>query len=57
MDQTSMGNCRAIGVYEVLLQPNGNLKYVPIEDDCAGRIMDILGAGDKKNSIEWKPVY
>jgi hypothetical protein len=48
--------CTTTGVYEVLLQDSGNLKFVLVEDECPGRISDIAGSGSVEGEIEWKPV-
>jgi len=38
------------------MQPNGNLKYVMIEDECEGRVLNIAGGGPAEVLIEWERV-
>ena len=42
-----------IGIYEVELLENGNLKFTVIEDECATRVSAITGALIER---EWEPV-
>ena len=43
-----------IGIYEVELLENGNLKFTVIEDDCSTRVNNI--AGFLSIEVEWEPV-
>ena len=42
-----------IGIYEVELLENGNLKFTVIEDECATRVNYIVG---RLIEVEWEPV-
>jgi len=42
-----------IGIYEVELLANGNLKFTVIEDECPGRVNGLTGALIER---EWEPV-
>lgn len=48
--------CTEVGVYEVHLQPNGNLKYELVEDECRDRITAVVGRGAEEGLIEWERV-
>ena len=50
------GGCTQVGVYEISLQPNGNLKFELIEDNCAGRIFGTVGSDGDEGLIEWERV-
>lgn len=50
------GACTQVGVYEISLQPNGNLKFELIEDNCMGRILGTVGSGGDEGVIEWERV-
>lgn len=49
-----LGRDREIGIYEVQLVANGNLKFVNVEDKCGGRV-GVLVEWFKKPT-EWEPV-
>jgi len=52
----NIGTCSEDGVYEINIQSSGNLKYELIEDDCPGRVSDIVGSGSTEALIEWERV-
>ena len=45
-----------IGMYEVDLLENGNLKFLTIEEDCAGRESELAGRIDEGITREYEPV-
>ncbi len=49
-------DCVEVGVYEVLLLDNGNIKYELVEDECEGRVSINFGAFSTEGKIEWEPV-
>jgi hypothetical protein len=57
-DKESRGECTSYsaGAYEIYLQPNGNLRFVLIEDECVARISYVTGLGGYEGSVEWEPV-
>ena len=56
--EESLGVCdeNPIGIYEVHLLANGNLKFVVIEDECRSRATRLQGRGDYEGIVEWEPV-
>lgn len=60
-DKEIHGWCAAagqdIGVYQIQLQANGNLKFTLIEDECGYRISDYVGLYSADSvSVEYEPV-
>ena len=55
-DRTEAGPCLETGIYELYLQPNGNLKFVLVEDPCPARIAGSVGVGELEGVIEWERV-
>lgn len=51
---TSVGMCPDVGVYEVVMLENGNLLFRVIEDECAGRVDNLVGPGFI--DLEFKPL-
>jgi len=52
----NIGTCRDDGVYEINIQSDGNLKFVLIEDECPGRVSNIVGSFSSEGLIEWERV-
>lgn len=48
--------CADVGIYEIQLLENGNLKYVLVEDECRDRTSSAAGRGVEEDLIEWEPV-
>ncbi len=49
--------CLEVGVYEILLLESDNIKFEVIDDDeCSGRVSDLVGAFSTEGKIEWEPV-
>ena len=42
------------GADEIILLDSGNLIFKLIEDECSGRINDLIGS--EAGSIEWEPI-
>jgi hypothetical protein len=60
-EATHQGGCDedapdAVGIYEVHLLENGNLRFVASEDECAGRATRFQGLVDGEITSEWEPV-
>jgi len=58
LESTHQGHCDedAVGIYEVHLLENGNLRFVASEDECAGRATRFQGLVDGEITSEWEPV-
>ena len=56
--QGSGGHCEdnQIGIFEVHLLENGNLKFFTIEDECASRAGQLAGRPDDGITREYEPV-
>ena len=48
--------CPEVGVYEILLLESDNIKFEVIDDECSGRVSDLVGAFSTEGKIEWEPV-
>ena len=48
--------CTEVGIYEIQLLGNGNLKYVLVKDACRDRASSAAGRGVEEDLVEWEPV-
>lgn len=51
---TTTGMCDGVGVYEVIMLETGNLLFRVVEDECAGRVDNLVGPG--LVDLEFRPL-